>query len=66
MGLIFGNGRSRVAPPILPVGSTSYCMQPKTCEMAHKLDMMETNGCVYHVYKEIRHAAEVIDHLLRD
>ena len=64
--LIFADGRSRTAPPTLPVGSTSYGMQLKTCEMARELHMMEAIVRVYHVYKEIWCVAEVIDNLLRD
>ena len=59
------DGHSRAAPPTSPVGSTSYCMQPKACEMARELHMMEATVRVYHIYKEVWYAAEVIDHLLR-
>ena len=62
---IFVDGHSRAAQPTLPVGSTSYCMQPKTCEMARELHTIEAIVCVYHVYNKIWCAAEVIDHLLR-
>ena len=64
--LIFADGRSRAAPSTLPVGSTSYCMQPTACEMARELHTMEGTVCVYHVYKETWCAAAVLDHLLRD
>ena len=64
--VIFADGRSRAAPPTLPVGFTSYCMQLKTCEMTCELHMMEAIVHVYHVYKEIWFADEEIDHLLRD
>ena len=37
----FTDGPSRAAAPTLPVGSTSYCMQPKSHEMARELHIME-------------------------
>ena len=64
--LIFADGRSRAAPPTLPIGSTSYCMRSKTCEMACESHMMEATVGGYHVYKEIWCTAEVIDDLLSD
>ena len=60
------SGRSRAAPPTLPVGSASYCMRPQSCEMPRESHTMEPIVRGYHVYKEVWCAAEVIDHLLRD
>ena len=63
---ILQDGRSRAAQTTIPVGSTSYCLQPKTCEMARELLTMEAIVRVCHIYKEIWCVAKVIDHLLRD
>ena len=65
-GLIFAYGRSRAAPPISPVGSASYRMRPKACQMARESHTMEAIVRGYHTYKEIWCAAEVRDRLLKD